>query len=106
LNDPEHQPNVSLHRIAATVLSRKFLSPRGRIVSLLFSLLFLLVAVPAAAERACRHLVILGDPHVPGQHMACKRQVLETINSWPDVDLVVAVGISARTAGPSRSTGR
>lgn len=72
--------------------SREFHPPRRRIVPLLLSLLFLLVAVPAAAERTCRHLVVLGDPHIPGQHMEAKEQVLRTVNSWPDVDLVVAVG--------------
>ena len=88
----------TIHRIFLSGASlrrpfpREFFPPRRRIVPLLLSLLFLLMAAPASAERACRHLVILGDPHVPGQHMAAKEQVLQTVNSWPDVDLVVAVG--------------
>ncbi|NPU83419.1 MAG: hypothetical protein HPY65_02935 [Syntrophaceae bacterium] len=61
----------------------------------LFCLLlaFLFVSVPAeAAERTYRHIVVLGDPHFPGQYMEAKEQVLRTVNSWPDVDLVVAAG--------------
>lgn len=37
-------------------------------------------------------IVILGDPHLPGRLLTKKRKVIETINSWQDVDLVVAVG--------------
>lgn len=61
----------------------------------LFCLLlaFLFVSFPAeAAERTYRHIVVLGDPHFPGQYMEAKEQVLRTVNSWPDVDLVVAAG--------------
>ena len=38
------------------------------------------------------HLVILGDPHLPGQNLVQKEQVIERINSWEDVGMVVAVG--------------
>lgn len=38
------------------------------------------------------HLVILGDPHLPGREIAKKEQVLANINSWDDVEMVVAVG--------------
>lgn len=44
------------------------------------------------ADRTYKRLVILGDPHLPGRHLAAKEQVRMTINTWPDVDLVVAVG--------------
>lgn len=37
-------------------------------------------------------IVILGDPHLPGRLLEKKRKVIETINSWQDVDLVVSVG--------------
>jgi predicted phosphodiesterase len=47
---------------------------------------------PEAAGRGYHHLVILGDPHLPGRNLAQKEAVLETINSWPDVDMVIAVG--------------
>lgn len=47
---------------------------------------------PEAAEKAYHHVVVLGDPHLPGKHLAHKERVRRTINSWPDVDLVIAVG--------------
>ena len=37
-------------------------------------------------------LVVLGDPHLPGKFLTEKEAVLRTINAWPDVTLVVAVG--------------
>lgn len=45
-----------------------------------------------AAEKGYHHLVVLGDPHLPGRHLAAKEQAIKTINSWNDVDAVVAVG--------------
>ncbi|MEI9476607.1 MAG: metallophosphoesterase [Deltaproteobacteria bacterium] len=45
-----------------------------------------------ASEKINYHLVILGDPHLPGNKVEFKEQVIETINSWNDVDMVVAVG--------------
>jgi predicted phosphodiesterase len=44
------------------------------------------------AGKAYHHLVILGDPHLPGRDIAKKEQVLAKINSWEDVEMVVAVG--------------
>jgi len=38
------------------------------------------------------HIVILGDPHIPGNHLDTKEQVIEQINQWSDVDSVVAMG--------------
>jgi 3',5'-cyclic-AMP phosphodiesterase len=38
------------------------------------------------------HLVVLGDPHLPGQHLVEKERAIEKINTWEDVALVVAVG--------------
>jgi 3',5'-cyclic AMP phosphodiesterase CpdA len=45
-----------------------------------------------AAEKGYHHLVVLGDPHLPGKNLAAKTTVIETINSWNDADMVVAVG--------------
>lgn len=45
-----------------------------------------------AQDRPYHRLVILGDPHVPGRFIEKKEKVLETINSWEDVDMVIAVG--------------
>ena len=38
------------------------------------------------------HIVVLGDPHIPGKHPQMKEEVLEHINQWKDVDVVVAMG--------------
>ncbi len=45
-----------------------------------------------AAERDYHHVVLLGDPHIPGKEYRQKVAVLERINTWDDVDLVVALG--------------
>ncbi len=58
----------------------------------------LCIALAACAKpadetaNAYHHLVILGDPHLPGRDIEKKEQVLATINSWDDVEMVVAVG--------------
>ena len=44
------------------------------------------------AKNAVHRLVILGDPHLPGRNIEFKKQVLAKINSWDDVEMVVAVG--------------
>ena len=38
------------------------------------------------------HIVVLGDPHLAGKHPQMKEEVLEHINQWKDVDMVVAMG--------------
>lgn len=43
-------------------------------------------------DRAYHHLVVLGDPHLPGRSIEVKEQAIATINSWHDVEMVVAVG--------------
>ena len=43
-------------------------------------------------KSSYHHLVILGDPHLPGRDLENKIQVLEKINSWEDVEMVIAVG--------------
>jgi Icc protein len=45
-----------------------------------------------AADKPYQHLVILGDLHLPGKNMEAKEDVIRTINSWGDVDMVMAVG--------------
>jgi len=45
-----------------------------------------------ATGETSHHLVILGDPHLPGPNLAQKKRVLEKINSWDDVEMVIAVG--------------
>jgi 3',5'-cyclic-AMP phosphodiesterase len=45
-----------------------------------------------ARDKTHHHLVVLGDPHLPGKNLEAKEQVIQKINSWDDVDMVVAVG--------------
>lgn len=52
----------------------------------------LLPRLASANASAYHHLVILGDLHLPGNNLAVKEQVLQTINTWSDVETVVAVG--------------
>jgi hypothetical protein len=49
-------------------------------------------AAACATDAGAVHVVVLGDPHLPGRHLASKRWVLQTINAWPDVALVVVMG--------------
>lgn len=60
---------------------------------LAFLLLFSACARQADLEpEQPHHLVILGDPHLPGRDVAKKEKALQTINSWSDVEMVIAVG--------------
>ena len=66
-------------------------------VILLFAFITALSISPVAvsvgaSEKPYHHLVILGDPHLPGNHIGFKSKAIETINSWSDVEMVVAVG--------------
>ncbi len=45
-----------------------------------------------AGEKDYYRLVILGDPHLPGKEALAKENVIQTINSWDDVDRVVVLG--------------
>jgi len=45
-----------------------------------------------ASEKEYQHLVVLGDPHLPGDQIKNKEHVISTINTWDDVDMVIAVG--------------
>lgn len=45
-----------------------------------------------APEPAYHHLVILGDPHLPGNTLTAKEKVLAAINTWADAEAVAAVG--------------
>lgn len=70
----------------------------GRFLIVLSSLVGLVligclpVAPALAFDGGSHHLVVLGDPHLPGKNIKVKERVLETINSWVDVEMVVAVG--------------
>jgi Icc protein len=65
------------------------------VLLLFFCLIFLLsggTVSANAAEKGYLHLVILGDPHLPGKNIEGKEQVIQTINSWGDADIVIPVG--------------
>jgi len=55
-------------------------------------MVFLLPSFVLAAAPDVHHIVVLGDPHIPGRYLDEKKQVIDTINSWQDISLVVAVG--------------
>ncbi len=67
-----------------------------RLFSAVMLLCLLLLPLPAPASGAdtakYHRIVLLGDPHLPGKHLDKKEQVRETINTWNDVDLAVALG--------------
>lgn len=73
---------------------------RNRFLFVLFFLLFLLsvtieeltLTYVFADEKDYHHIVLLGDPHIPGKNISAKEDVIKTINSWADVDMVVVLG--------------
>ena len=54
-----------------------------------------------AIAKAPSHLVILGDPHLPGKNVPLKEKVINTINQWNDVTMVVAMGDVCEHRGTS-----
>jgi len=52
-------------------------------------------------DRTYHHLVVLGDPHLPGKNIEAKERVIQKINLWDDVDMVVAVGDICEDRGTS-----
>lgn len=72
-------------------------------VVLLAGLGLLFATTPArvvdGAERGDRHLVVLGDPHIPGKNLAEKQAVVRAINTWDDVDGVVVIGDLCQDTG-------
>ncbi|WP_041957964.1 metallophosphoesterase family protein [Sulfurospirillum arsenophilum] len=53
---------------------------------------YLLGLLTALSLYGSTHIVILGDPHLPGKNPQMKEHVLEQINQWNDVNMVVAMG--------------
>jgi hypothetical protein len=45
-----------------------------------------------ASEKGYQRVVILGDPHLPGNNIVGKKGTLKDINAWSDVDMVAVVG--------------
>jgi 3',5'-cyclic-AMP phosphodiesterase len=63
------------------------------------ALILSFVCVSVAAERDYYRIVVLGDPHLPGDTLKEKELVRADINNWKDVGLVVAVGDITGTVG-------
>ncbi len=59
----------------------------------------------AAGDRTYHRLVILGDPHLPGKNIESKENVIQKINSWDDVDMVIAVGDICENLGTDNEYG-
>ena len=55
-------------------------------------LFFILFCSSISLYANAPHIVILGDPHIPGKHLEAKENVLKTINQWNHVSMVVAIG--------------
>ncbi|HUK99796.1 MAG TPA: metallophosphoesterase, partial [Nitrospirota bacterium] len=69
---------------------------------LLFSFIVILLigtGTVLAVEKAYYHFVILGDPHLPGKYINSKEHVIQDINTWVDVDGVVAMGDICEISG-------
>lgn len=56
-------------------------------------------AFGTSLESAYHHVVVLGDLHLAGSNMEVKRRVLETVNSWADAEIVVALGDLCEESG-------
>ncbi len=45
------------------------------------------------------HIVLMGDPHLPGRRIEAKEAVVDRINSWENVDLVAILGDICHSTG-------
>ncbi len=63
----------------------------SRVIFVFSIVLFLGSPLPAQGKDVS-HIVLLGDPHLPGRNLPLKEKAIQTINSWEDVDRVVALG--------------
>jgi 3',5'-cyclic-AMP phosphodiesterase len=70
-----------------------------RLASLLIGLLTLLLTgllspAPAASQEPIRPygIALIGDPHLPGNHLPAKEALIRTIDGWDGIDRVVVLG--------------
>jgi len=87
-----------------TILEFALRAIRNTIIPVIACIILLILsgAAPANSEdKAYYHLVVLGDPHLPGKNINAKEHVIQDINSWPDVDMVIAVGDICEVTGSS-----
>ena len=59
------------------------------------------IAQASAYEKDYHRLVMIGDPHLPGESISAKEDVVKDINSWNDVDRVVVLGDICSELGTS-----
>lgn len=66
----------------------------GTLARVLLSFTMLLVASGGFAQAGADvvHIAVLSDLHLPGRILPQKERVVETLNAWPDLDMVVALG--------------
>ena len=51
--------------------------------------------------KVYHQIVVLSDVHIPGNNLPVKEKVLQTVNSWKDVDMVAVTGDIVATGGIS-----
>jgi 3',5'-cyclic-AMP phosphodiesterase len=73
-------------------MTKKLFLPLGILIGLMALLLGAPAHLLSSGGQTPYHLVVLGDPHIPGKFLIEKEAVIRTINTWSDVKLVVAVG--------------
>jgi Icc protein len=75
---------------------------KSLILGLVFIFLFGCYLPISAQEKDYTHVVVLSDPHLPGRNIPMKQKAIETINSWPDVDMVVGLGDICQDLGTAK----
>lgn len=50
-------------------------------------------------EKISKCIALIGDPHLPGRNLELKRKVIQDINSWSEVDMVLCTGDLCETYG-------
>lgn len=72
----------------------------NKILVVMLMVFCLFSSVISAAEiKQPYTITVLGDPHLPGHNLKAKEQLIETLNTWNDTDLVVAVGDLCESTG-------
>jgi len=100
---PRPELTVALHFISLGYVKMQRLPPYFLLPLLTGMLLLPGCALPGRVpapprDSACRHVLLLGDPHLPGSNMPLKERVRDAVNSWPEVELIVALGDICETS--------
>lgn len=69
----------------------KAIKEKMRFVWIFWIVFLLLPSLPAWGKERT-HIVVLSDLHLPGKNISMKQKAIENINSWPDVNMVTALG--------------